>query len=443
MKKRAVSLFLALALCLGLAVPAFADDVPADTLDPTKYTLENGVLTIHEGVRALGFEACSGSTNMTGDEAFDGARGIVSVVLPASLEVIGWGAFRNCGELTSVTLQGDGALTIEYEAFQGCNQLSSVTIPSGRIQPEIATDAFDGTPWLAGLGDLAIVNNTLFKYQGAGGNVVIPQGVSLITQGAFSSCENPFTLSIPDSVTALQRFSFDRCKLVHVDIPESITELEKDTFRWCENLVSIRIPSGVTTLYNTFYDCPNLTTIYGKTGSYAETYAQEEGMRFVDGPTPTTLVTPIQPAVPATPAAATPTASTVLVNGVNTAFDAYNIGGANYFKLRDLAFVLNGTGKQFEVSWDAAANAISLISGQPYTAVGGEMTAGTGAAKTATPTSSKILLNGAETALEAYNIGGNNYFKLRDLGAAFDFGVDWDGANNTVVIDTGKGYAPD
>ena len=45
-----------------------------------------------------------------------------------------------------------------------------------------------------------------------------------------------------------------------------------------------------------------------------------------------------EPAAPVDPvsAAATPTASTVLVNGEKKAFDAYNIEGSNYFKLRDL-----------------------------------------------------------------------------------------------------------
>ena len=49
---------------------------------------------------------------------------------------------------------------------------------------------------------------------------------------------------------------------------------------------------------------------------------------------------------------ATPTTSTVMVNGQAVAFEAYNIAGNNYFKLRDLAKVLSGTTKQFEVvSW--------------------------------------------------------------------------------------------
>ncbi len=145
--------------------------------------------------------------------------------------------------------------------------------------------------------------------------------------------------------------------------------------------------------------------------------------------------------VSAAPVTAAPTASTVLVNGEKKAFDAYNIEGSNYFKLRDLAYVLNGTDKQFEVGWDAAANAISLTSGKAYTAAGGEMAAQESPAQAeAVRSSSKILLDGAEVALTAYTINGNNYFKLRDLGQAFDFGVGWDGEAQTISIDTSTGY---
>jgi hypothetical protein len=143
------------------------------------------------------------------------------------------------------------------------------------------------------------------------------------------------------------------------------------------------------------------------------------------------------------PVLAVPTASTVLVNGKNIAFDAYNIGGNNYFKLRDLAFTLNGTEKQFAVGWDGATNAITLTSGRYYIAVGNEMDSRVAGKKTATPTTSQITLDGSAVSLDAYNIGGNNYFKLRDVGAIFDFGVDWDGARSTIVINTGKSYTPE
>lgn len=140
---------------------------------------------------------------------------------------------------------------------------------------------------------------------------------------------------------------------------------------------------------------------------------------------------------------AAPTASTVLVNGKNIAFDAYNIEGNNYFKLRDLAYILSGTEKQFEVTWDSVNNAISLTRGRPYTVLGGEMAGKGSGNKVPTPTNSGINLEGREVRFTAYNIEGNNYFKLRDIGQAINFSVVWDGAINTIVIDTDKGYTPE
>jgi prophage antirepressor-like protein len=140
---------------------------------------------------------------------------------------------------------------------------------------------------------------------------------------------------------------------------------------------------------------------------------------------------------------AVPTASTVLVDGTSKAFDAYNIEGNNYFKLRDLAYVLSGTAKQFGVGWDGAKNAISLMSGQPYTAVGGEMASKGKGNKTPTPTAAKVFLDGEALTFSAYNIDGNNYFKLRDIAQAFDFGVTWDGAANKIAVDTDKMYVPE
>jgi len=137
---------------------------------------------------------------------------------------------------------------------------------------------------------------------------------------------------------------------------------------------------------------------------------------------------------------AKPTASTVLINGKSIAFDAYNIAGNNYFKLRDLAYTLSGTKKQFDVGWDAVNNAITLVAYHSYTVFGDEMTDKGFEEKTAAPTSSRIYLDGLEIQFTAYNIDSNNYFKLRDIGKAFDFGVVWDAQSNTIIIDTAQEY---
>ena len=135
-----------------------------------------------------------------------------------------------------------------------------------------------------------------------------------------------------------------------------------------------------------------------------------------------------------------PTKSTVYLNGEAKAFEAYNIGGSNYFKLRDLAFVLNGTEKQFGIGYDNNTKAITLASGESYTAVGGEMAAGDGKSKTAVPTPSKIYLDSKELNIIVYNIAGSNFFKLRDLMQAIDVYVGYDNATGAITLDTGKGY---
>ena len=130
-------------------------------------------------------------------------------------------------------------------------------------------------------------------------------------------------------------------------------------------------------------------------------------------------------------------AQTVLVDGVPMAFDAYNIDNDTYFKLRDLACALRNNGSRFSVGYDAASNSIALGTGAAYEAAGGELETGKAAASAvARPSEQSVTIDGLAAQLEAYAIGGYNYFKLRDLGTALGFGVEWDGAN--IIIHSAK-----
>ncbi len=138
---------------------------------------------------------------------------------------------------------------------------------------------------------------------------------------------------------------------------------------------------------------------------------------------------------------AKPTKSSVVIDGKKVAFEAYNINGNNYFKLRDIAAALNGTKKNFEVQWDGANNAIQITKNKKYTVTGGELAvAQNPTEKDAKLTTSKIYVNGKLVNFTAYNINGNNYFKLRDVAAEINFGVLWDGAANTIRVDTKVDY---
>lgn len=148
----------------------------------------------------------------------------------------------------------------------------------------------------------------------------------------------------------------------------------------------------------------------------------------------TTATTPTTTTTTTSNVSATATAAKVLVDDVEVAFEAYNIDGSNYFKLRDLAEVLNGTNTQFSVSWDSTNKAIALTSGDGYTSVGGELAAGDGQSKSASLSTSPLYCDGVVQSLNAYLIEGNTYFKLRDLGDLMGFGVGWDGAQGLITI---------
>ena len=126
----------------------------------------------------------------------------------------------------------------------------------------------------------------------------------------------------------------------------------------------------------------------------------------------------------------------VTVDGKAVSTEVYNIDGSNYFKLRDVAAMLADTGAKFSVSYDESARAISAKSGDAYTAVGGELTVGSDKSATCVVSDQSLIVNGTALKVTVYNIGGNNFFKLRDLGQALEFGVDYDAATSTVLVTT-------
>ncbi|QNU68166.1 hypothetical protein EHE19_007005 [Ruminiclostridium herbifermentans] len=138
---------------------------------------------------------------------------------------------------------------------------------------------------------------------------------------------------------------------------------------------------------------------------------------------------------------AKPATPTVIINGKQIAFYSYNIDGYNYFKLRDLAKAFSGSKKEFEVYWDSVKKTIDLLPGKTYTSDGKELVPPTtkGDAKGVT-NRSRMYLDGEEIYLEAYNINGNNYFKLKDLANALDFSLVWDGVKKQIIINTNTSY---
>lgn len=149
-------------------------------------------------------------------------------------------------------------------------------------------------------------------------------------------------------------------------------------------------------------------------------------------------------------ATAVPNSSKVYVDGKEIKFDAYNINGSNYFKLRDIAYAMNGTKKQFDVTWNpdisvlsmipenSFVGAVQILPNKAYTAVGGELSTGNGKSKGCSKTNAPILVDENSVRMACYNIDGNNFVKLRDIGKLFNFYVGWE--NNGIVINSNSEY---
>ena len=195
---------------------------------------------------------------------------------------------------------------------------------------------------------------------------------------------------------------------------------------------------------NTFYMISTGVPGWGRTEGTGKLTIQNR-----ESGAPLAPTEPVAPTQPQQPSSGTAYASTqkVTVDGKAVEFQMYALkdasgNGTNYIKLRDLAYVLDGTEAQFSVGYDGR---ISLTAGQPYTAAGGEMTTPFSGDRTYTGGAQTVKVDGKDVTMTAITLlddngGGYNYFKLRDLGRALGFHVGWS-AERGVSIETDRPYS--
>ncbi|MEG2679676.1 MAG: WG repeat-containing protein, partial [Oscillospiraceae bacterium] len=109
----------------------------------------------------------------------------------------------------------------------------------------------------------------------------------------------------------------------------------------------------------------------------------------------------------------------VTFNNAAMELPMYAILGHNYIKLRDFAKLVNGTPRQFSVGYDGTKNAISLQGGNPYVAIGDELTPLGNVETRGALNPCPISHDGSSVTLTPYAINGYNYFQLRDLCSLF------------------------
>ena len=386
MKRKAVSLVLSLVMCLVLCVPASAAD--------SDFTIENGVLTKYNGPGG-DVVIPDSVTNIRG-EAFFGCTGLTNVTIPNSVTSIGGNAFRYCTDLTSIIIP-HSVTNIWVGAFLDFRGLTSIIIPNSvtSVEPE----TFYGCTGLT--------------------DVTIPDSVTSIGAQAFYGCTNLAGVTIPDSVTSIGSGAFYSCGLTSVTIPSSVTTIGRNVFLNCNKLTDVYY-TGAKTQWDAIQidrinEALTSANIHFNAGQPQQTGAQS--------------------------ATATPTNDKLTVNGALANPTVYKIDGSNYFKIRDVAALLNGTESQFAVGYDSKTNSVTATTGQGYEKLATDLAgAPTGGDQSAESSNDTVYVDGGQIDAQVYKINGSNYFKLRDLGKALNFSVDWS-REAGMIIDTSRPYS--
>lgn len=170
-----------------------------------------------------------------------------TIVLPASLKVIGQYAFAYCQSLTNAPLP-DGLESLGNFAFYNCNSLCEVHIPS--TLSIIPAYAFSNTYELESL--------------------TIPEGVTEISEYAFSSAfwrdmsssgHKQIRLTMPSTLRRIAKNAFESNRnIVEVTLNEGLESLEENCFSYAA-IKAVTIPSTVSHVRTAFYGCDNLTRI--------------------------------------------------------------------------------------------------------------------------------------------------------------------------------------
>ena len=186
------------------------------------------------------------SVTSIGNSAFSSCKKLTEIKIGNGVTNIGSSAFYDCTGLTSITVssenteyhsQGnclidtknkvlifgfntsviptDGSVTsIGNSAFSGCTGLTSITIPNSVTS--IGSSVFYNTAyynnksnWVDGvlyIGNYLIKAKNLFS-----GNYTIKPGTKYIAPYAFSGCKSLTSVTIPNSVTNINRYAFNNC----------------------------------------------------------------------------------------------------------------------------------------------------------------------------------------------------------------------------------------
>ena len=208
--------------------------------------------------------------------AFEFCSSLESMIIPDSVNTIGYAAFAHCSNLKSVTI-GTCVTSMGGDVFYDCINLTEINYNATECA-DLNAGTFDrsgiegdGIKVVIGA-NVKTIPTRLFCAQNE--HTIPAKIISVefedgsvcksIGYGAFFRCINLESINIPDDVTIIADFAFEFCSsLESITIPDNVSSIKYAAFAYCSNLKSVTIGAGVTSVArDVFYDCGNIEDVY-------------------------------------------------------------------------------------------------------------------------------------------------------------------------------------
>lgn len=242
-------------------------------------------------INSYAFQECSALSSIeipnnvieVGKFAFEKCISLKEVYIANSVKVMGESCFSECKNLEKTHIS-DSIKNITSNMFYNCSSLKEINLPE--TLTTIQSSAFyncDSLSEMVLLKNVQKIENDAFYDCDGITKLVIPDSVTSIGNNAFNSCELLSNVSLGTGLTAIPEGCFANCpSLKEIVLPYRMQTIGAKAFNACTALTDVTIPRSVTTIGSQVFSYPAKMTIYGIAGTYAETYANDNNIKFVN-----------------------------------------------------------------------------------------------------------------------------------------------------------------
>lgn len=266
----------------------------------TSYTVPNGVTAIESNAFSRNIYLTdiniSDSVNSIGNSSFSECSKLTNIAIPKNVSSIGKYVFDFCNLLTDINVDAENKnfKSVDGVLFDGTGKkilkypegktATTYQIPNG--VSTVGNSAFNTSYSLTDIkipDSVTTIEEYAFYYCSGLENVTLPDDIISLEKFVFANCTGLTKITLPKNLMYIGDYAFDSCNnITEVEVPDGTLGIGSFVFEGCTKLEKLVIPASVMSIGGfSAWDLPALK-IYGESGSYAETFAKEYEITFVE-----------------------------------------------------------------------------------------------------------------------------------------------------------------